>query len=137
MSNEREDVHPYLRRPVDAPIQKNYANSDYQRLLWTLVFYEKAYPKNDLAAYLGVTVDTLHAYANGDLRLHSDTIRKINEFALAHNPKNRKLVNHHLPKGWVAVPADIYGVLQDIIDVAIDLRGELKARRAAEKGGPE
>lgn len=133
MSREDRFVHPYLRQSVDEPVHKNYANSDYQRLLWTLVFYEKVYPKNDLAAHLGVTVDTLHAYANGDLRLHSDTIRRINEFALNHNSKNRKLANHHLPKGWVAVPADVYSVTQDIIDVALDLQKELKATKATLK----
>lgn len=130
MSRDEQDVHPYLRRAVDTGIQKNYCHSDYQRLLWTLVYYEKAYPKNELAAHIGVSVDTLHAYANGDLRLHSDTIKKINEFCLAHDPHNRKLANHHLPRGWVAVPADIYGVLGDIINVSLDLQAKLKKAKA-------
>jgi len=128
MSNDERNVHPYLRRMADGEVQKNHANSDFQRLMWTVFFYEKAYSKNDLAAYLDVAVDTLHAYCNGDLRLHVDAARKVVQFVAGLNPKDRRFTNYFLKgTGLSAIPVDIGETLDGIICLAVDLRKKVKA----------
>jgi hypothetical protein len=97
--------------------------------MWTVFFYDKTYSKNDLAAYLGVAADTVHAYANGDLRLHVDTAKRVNEFVLSRNPKDRRFAKYFLPEGWTVVPCDIYETLDDIINMAHDLKMKIRASR--------
>ena len=129
MGDQDRSVNPCLRRSTDGAHPQNNTNSELQRLMWVIFYYEKKYDKRELAEFLGIAVDTFHAYCNGDLRLHVDTARKVIEFIAAHNPKDRRLINHLLPPGYVAVPlldGHLKTSIDEVIDLAIDLRMKIK-----------
>ena len=129
MRDERS-VHPYLRRSVDAPIRRNPSGSDFQRLMWTAIYHDRRYDKADVAAHLGVAVDTLHAYCNCDLRMHPDLMRAFVEYVAAHDPKDRRFIHYFLPAGWVAIPLDdgrdTIKTATAMIDVLLDMTGKAK-----------
>lgn len=136
MSDNDRSVHPYLRRAADSPNPQRGPSSDFQRLMWTAIFYEKNYNKLEAAEALGVAADTVHAYANGDLRLHLDAAREFVQFVAEHNEKDRRFINYFLPKGYVALKLDKNGdtgkIIESLMDVIADLRKKVKA---VEKSG--
>ena len=127
MSRE-EEVHPYLRRRVDSCHPQIYTNSDYQRLMWLALYYEKKYDKEELADRLRVACDTLHAYSAGELRFHIDMAPKVNQFIADCDPKDDRFINHFLPKGYVAIPiaGDLHIGLKMVLDVALDIYKKIK-----------
>lgn len=135
MSANDRSVHPYLRRSVDSPIHRNPAGSDFQRLMWTAIYHDHLYDKADVAAHLGVAIDTLHAYCNCDLRMHPDLMHAFVEYVAAHNPKDRRFIHYFLPEGWVAIPlhdgSDTIKTALAMIDVLFDLT----RKATAIKGG--
>jgi transcriptional regulator with XRE-family HTH domain len=127
---DADNVNPCLRASAEGRHPQNHANSDFQRLLWTTLFYEKGYDKRELAERLGVAVDTLHAYANGDLRLHIDAARAIIAYIAEKNPKDRRFVDYFLKDGgMLAIPVlegRFEAALKDVIDIATDIAMKIK-----------
>jgi hypothetical protein len=99
MDSNYRRVNPNERASLD------YRNSDFQRLLYQLVIYEKKINLIELAEHLGKKPDTIYAYCEGELRLHVDEVRRIIAYVAAHDPKETRLVDYFCaPAGFLAMP---------------------------------
>ena len=97
--------------------------------MWKIFYYDKRYDKREIAEFLGIAVDTFHAYCNGDLRLHIDVARAVATWIAGKNPKDRDLIDYLLPEGFVSIPilkGNMRVTLNEIIDLACDVNEKIK-----------
>jgi len=132
--NDRENVHPYLRRNADNRNPRNATSSDFQRHMWNAIISEKKYDKREVAEALGVAADTVHAYANCDLRLHLDAAKEFIQFVADRNEKDRRFLNYFLPRGYVALKLDPNGDTIKLIGAMMDVIADLRNKVGAVKG---
>lgn len=116
----------FLRGNPKESASVDYRNSNFQRLLYQLVIYEKKINLLELAEHLGKKPDTIYAYCEGELRLHVDEVCRIIRFVAAHDPRETRLVDYFVnPAGLMAVPKvagkngkKIQAILCDIAELA-------------------
>jgi len=102
----------------------DYRNSEFQRLLYQLLIYDKRFSILTLAEELGKKPDTIYAYAEGEVRLHIDEARRIIRAVGKTEPDIAlELINYFVPTGFRVVrESNVKGAgSDDLRDQQLDL----------------